>query len=96
MGMKRTVIWTSLAWATLFSGMALSPSMATPPYEALNLSVYPSHTEPPPLSSHTVSGEPVSLAKQTAGKTVGLQPLLLRAAQRNRPFMEGPARREGA
>ena len=26
-------------------------------------SVYPSHTEPPPLSSHTVSGEPISLAK---------------------------------
>jgi peroxiredoxin len=60
---KRTVIWTWLAWAALFGGMALSPSSATPPYEALNLSVYPSHMEPPPLSGHTVSGQAVSLAK---------------------------------
>jgi peroxiredoxin len=37
--------------------------MAASLYEALDLSVYPSHTEPPPLSSHTVSGEPISLAK---------------------------------
>jgi peroxiredoxin len=60
---KRMTIRTCLAWATLFGGMALSPSMAMPPYEALDLAVYPSHAEPPPLASHTVSGEPVSLAK---------------------------------
>ena len=60
---KRTVIWTWLAWATLFVGIALSPLSADPPYETLNLSVYPSHMEPPPLSGHTVSGQAVSLAK---------------------------------
>jgi peroxiredoxin len=60
---KRTAMRTCLAWATLFGSMALSPSMAASLYEALDLSVYPSHAEPPPLSSHTVSGEPISLAK---------------------------------
>ena len=60
---KRMTVRTCLAWATLFGAVALSPSKAMPPYEALDLSVYPSHAEPPPLSSHTVSGQPVSLAK---------------------------------
>lgn len=60
---KRAGSLTWLVWAILFGAAALSPSMAMPPYEALDLSVYPSHAEPPPLSSHTVSGEPISLAQ---------------------------------
>ena len=63
--MHRThaVVWTCAAWVGLFGGMALSPSIANPSYEALNLSVYPSHMELPPLVSRTVSGAPISLAK---------------------------------
>jgi peroxiredoxin len=60
---KHTAIRTWLACVTLFIGIELSPSMADTPYEALDLSVYPPHTEPPPLVSRTVAGAPISLAK---------------------------------
>ena len=58
----RTTLWKGLILGICVAGSLISLSSAETPYKTLELSIYPPHTEPPPLVGQTVTGSSISLA----------------------------------